>query len=125
MTYFVKLSRFLFAACLLAALFASVARPLGVRTLTGVAPSMQRPTPLEQRTQAGQAFGLYSAIVISKPDPHMRVQVAVPALNISGEWASPCVPVGSTATPGLQSRVWVMFEQANPHMPVWMGVPGN
>lgn len=79
-------------------------------------------TPRQTESQPGQFYGLYRGIVVSRPDPHMRVQVEIPALNISGEWALPCVPVGSSAVPPLRSQVWIMFEQGNTHFPVWMGV---
>jgi hypothetical protein len=88
-------------------------------------PNPHRATPMETKAQSAPAYGLYPAIVISRPDAHMRVQIEVPTLGIHGEWASPCVPVGSTAVPQQQSRVWVMFEQGNTHFPVWMGVPGS
>ena len=137
MTRFAKLSRLLVAACLLppAILFVFVfaARPVRAWARASAATVAQigrnqtphPATPLETKPQPGQAYGLYPAIVTSRPDPHMRVQVEVPSLNISGEWASPCVPVGSTAVPSPQSRVWVMFEGGNTHRPVWMGVAGN
>jgi hypothetical protein len=136
MTHFAKFSRPLLAACLLLPamlfVFAHAARPMKAWALASAAPAQsvrnQTPhpaAPLETKPQSGQAFGLYPAIVTSRPDPHMRVQVEIPALNISGEWAAPCVPVGSTAVPPPQSRIWVMFEAGNTHMPVWMGVAGN
>lgn len=119
-----KLSRLLVVACLsLAILLVDAVRPkIGY---VNAAQSSRRELPLETKAKPNQAYGLYPAIVTSRPDPHMRVQVEVPSLGISGEWALPCVPVGSTGTPPLQSRVWVMFEQGDTHYPVWMGVPGN
>lgn len=132
MTHFAKFSRPLLAACLLIPailfVFAYAARPVQAWALAAQSVRNQTPhpaIPLETKPQSGPAYGLYPAIVTSRPDPHMRVQVEISALNISGEWASPCVPVGSTAAPPPQSRVWVMFEGGNTHMPVWMGVAGN
>ena len=110
-------------------LLGPTARPLsGSReAVESAAQAARRPaTTLDTTSQPAAAYGVYPAIVISAPDAHMRVQVEIPALNIRGEWALPCVPVGSTAVPPLQSRVWVMFEQGNTHLPVWMGsFPGN
>jgi Type VI secretion system/phage-baseplate injector OB domain len=132
MTHFAKLFRLFLAACLLLPailfVFVSVAHPPKARAFAGAASPAQvvrGPSPLGTKPQSGQAYGIYPAIVTSRPDVHMRVQVEIPSLNISNEWASPCVPVGSTAVPPLQGRVWVMFEQGNTHFPVWMGVPGN
>ncbi len=124
-----KLSPLLFAVGLLLGIaFVHVAHPLKARAVSGATAAVQpvrRELPPESKSQPGQAYGLYPAIVMSRPDAHMRIQVKVPALNISGEWASACVPVGSTGTPSIQSRIWVMFEQGDTHRPVWMGVPGN
>ncbi|HEY6307488.1 MAG TPA: phage baseplate assembly protein V [Candidatus Angelobacter sp.] len=132
MTNFAKLSGLLLAACLLLPailfVFVSAARPAKARAFASAASAAQvvrGPTPLGTKPQSGQAYGIYPAIVTSRPDVHMRVQVEIPSLNISNEWASPCVPVGSTAAPPLQSRVWVMFEGGNTHFPVWMGVAGS
>ncbi|HWX55158.1 MAG TPA: phage baseplate assembly protein V [Verrucomicrobiae bacterium] len=124
MNHLAKLARLMLAACLLLALLSAYTlRPAA----QSVRPRAQNPaTPPETRSQSGPAYGLYLAVVISKPDAHMRVQVKFPApLNISVEWARPCVPVGSTATPPVGRGVWVMFEQGDTHRPVWMGVsPG-
>lgn len=87
-------------------------------------PQIER-RPVETRAPAGTAYGIYPGVVMSKPDPHMRVQVRVPSLNVNGEWALPCMPVGSSAAPPMGSNVWVMFEQGNIHYPVWMGVMPN
>lgn len=136
MNHLTKRSRQLLAVCLsLLALLGAYSRcPLKASTLAAGVPAAQAArtealhpaTPLETKSQSGQTYGLYPAIVTSRPDAHMRVQVKIPALNIVGEWASPCVPVGSTAAPPVDSRVWVMFEQGNTHLPVWIGVfPGN
>ncbi len=136
MTHLAKSSRLLVAACLLPAILAIIVhavRPVKAWALAGTttaAQSVRNQTPhpaipLETKPSSGQAYGLYPAIVTSRPDPHMRVQVEIPSLNLRGEWASACVPVGSAAAPPLQSRVWVMFEAGNTHLPVWMGVPGN
>src|ERR1700694_1630851 len=113
-----KLSRPLLAVCLpvLALLCAYTLRPPKANAFAGAAPAAQSvrtqtqhpATPLETKSQSGQAYGLYRAIVTSRPDAHMRVQVEIPALNINGEWALPCVPVGSTAVPPLQSQGWIM-----------------
>lgn len=110
MNHRTKYSQLLTVLCLILAASAFVRAPA------------QKPlaTPLE--TKAGQAYGIYPGVVISRPDPHMRVQVEIPSLNIRGEWALPCVPVGSTLAPQLQSSVWVMFEGGDTHRPVWIGV---
>ncbi len=120
MIHRLTLFRLLVLSLMPALLFASAGRPFTGPALA--AQSVRRELPLENRPQA---YGVYLAIVTSRPDPHMRVQVQVPALNISGEWARACVPVGSTATPLTQSRVWVMFEGGDTRQPVWIGVPGN
>jgi Type VI secretion system/phage-baseplate injector OB domain len=132
MNRFMKLSRLLFAACLplSALLCAYTLHSPKVNAFAGAslaAPSVRAQTqlpavPLETKLQSGQTFGLYRAVVISGPDAHMRVRVKIPALNISAEWASPCFPVGSTTVPPPQSQVWIMFEQGNTHLPVWIGV---
>lgn len=132
MNRLMNLSRLLLAACLAlsALLCAYTLHSPKVNAFAGASPAAQsvRPqiqhpaTPLETKSQSGQTFGLYRAVVISGPDAHMRVQVKIPALNISGEWASPCFPVGSTAVPPPQSLVWIMFEQGDTRLPVWMGV---
>jgi len=136
MNHLTKLSRWLLAACLplLAILCASTLRPPKAHAFAGTTPATQSvrtqtqhpATPSETKSQSGQAYGLYRGIVTSRPDAHMRVQLEVPALNINGEWALPCLSVGSTGVPPPQSQVWIMFEGGNTHLPVWIGVfPGN
>lgn len=112
MNHRTKYSQLLIILCLIVASSAFVG-----------APAQKSPaTPMQTKPQSGQAYGIYPGVVISRPDPHMRVQVEIPSLNIRGEWALPCVPVGSTAVPPLQSSVWVMFEGGDTHRPVWIGV---
>lgn len=90
-------SRLLLTSCLslLALLFAYTLRPPKANAFAGAAPAAQSvrmqtqhpATPLETKSQTGQVYGLYRAIVTSRPDAHTRVQVEIPALNINGEWA--------------------------------------
>lgn len=127
MNHLTKLSRWLSAACLplLALLCAYALRPPKVSAFARPAPATQSvraqtlhpATPLETKSQSGQVDGLCRAIVTSRPDARMRVQVEIPARNINGEWALPCVSAGSTAVPPPQSQVWIMFEGGNTHLP--------
>jgi hypothetical protein len=127
MNRFANPTRLLLAVCLLLGiLLAGVARPSRAQAASGAegAQPVRKELPGQNKSQPGAAYGLYLAVVKSRTDPHMRVQVEIPALNIT-EWAQACVPVGSKATPPLNSGVWVMFEQGDTRRPVWMGVPGN
>ena len=127
MNHLANPSRLLVAVCLLlGTLLAGVARPSRVRAASGAegAQPVRKELPGQNKSQPGTAYGLYLAVVKSQPDPHMRVQVEIPTLNIT-EWAQACVPVNSKATPPLNSGVWVMFEQGDTHRPVWIGVLGS
>ena len=72
---------------------------------------------------AAPVYGIYKAIVLDNIDPlfELRLQIEVPALSLSGLWALPCVPVGTSNVPQIGSGVWIMFEQGNIRHPVWMG----
>jgi hypothetical protein len=73
--------------------------------------------------------GVYRARVIDNKDPSgmMRVRVEVPeVLGPHAVWAMPCMPVGVFALPAIDQGVWVMFEDARPSRPVWLGTwPGQ
>jgi len=109
---------------LLALVYTCALRPLNATGLAAPEGSQTRnpATPPGAKSQSAPAYGIYPALVTSGPDPHLRVQVEIPAVGNSREWALPCLPVGSTATPPLGSQVWVMFEGGDTHMPVWMGL---
>ncbi len=124
MVHFAKIAKLGFAVCVLLTIV-FVLPPHRVAGSALAAQSVRKEVPLEKKLQPGPAYGVYLAIATSRPDSQMRVQIDVPSLNISGEWARACVPVGSRATPPLGSRVWVMFEAGDTHRPVWIGVSGN
>lgn len=124
MNHLANPSRLAFTVCLLLGmLLLGVARPSRARAAEGAQP-VWKEEPSQKKSQPGAAYGIYLAVVKSRPDPHMRVQIEIPSLNIT-EWAQACVPVGSKAAPPLNSGVWVMFEQGDTHRPVWIGVPGT
>ena len=126
MTHPAKLSRLFFAVCLLGILLACVARSPRAQAVSGAesAQPARKELQRQNKSQTTPAYGLYLGVVKSRPDPHMRVQVEIPALNVT-EWAQACLPVGNKAAPSLNSGVWVMFEQGDTRRPVWMGMTGN
>ena len=70
-------------------------------------------------------YGIYRAIVTNADDPHRkrRLQVAVPA--VLGEqtcWAVACIPPGWDQQPQVGQGVWVMFEDGDPGLPIWIGM---
>lgn len=79
----------------------------------------QPPSPKEK------VCGIHRAVVVNKNDPlaKSRLQVQVPSvLGSSTVWALPCQPAGNVTLPDAGQGVWVIFEEGNPDMPVWVGV---
>ena len=69
-------------------------------------------------------FGLYAATVMNTADPQMKGRMQVALANVPGAaspWAMPCREYRSTTVPPIGTRVWVMFEQGNLDLPVWIG----
>ena len=127
MTHLANASRLILAMGLLLGILLVCAAPAPrARAAAGVegAQAVRKDPPAENTSQPGRAYGLYLAVVKSRPDPMMRVQIEIPTLHVT-EWAQACVPVGSKAAPSINSAVWVMFEQGDMHRPVWIGVQIN
>jgi hypothetical protein len=90
-------------------------------------PAAQDPDPEVRK----RFFGLYRGTVKENVDPLLqgRLLVQVPDTYgmLPGTWAMPCVPMAgpkmgtSFMPPPVGSSVWVMFEQGDPQMPVWVG----
>ena len=73
--------------------------------------------------------GLYVGKVVDVSDPWEvgRVKVVVPTVFDSdgpeaAVWARPCFPWGHFFAPNSDDLVWVAFENADPSVPVWLGV---
>ena len=127
MTYQINVSRLLLAMGLLLGILLACGVPAPrARAASGGegAQAVRKEPAVENKTQPGRDYGLYLAVVKSRPDALMRIQVEFPTLNIT-EWAQACVPVGSRTAPSVNSAVWVMFEQGDMHRPVWIGVQIN
>jgi len=69
--------------------------------------------------------GVHRGVVINNKDPlaKKRLQVEVPSvLGNAAVWVLPCLPAGNITLPDVGQGVWVIFEEGNPDMPVWVGV---
>jgi len=87
-----------------------------------------------------ERHGLWPGQVVDTKDPLglRRVKVRVPAIHgtVTDQdikdtdlpWALPCFPFGGPTygddfVPGVGAQVWILFQQGDPHVPVWVGVP--
>lgn len=75
-------------------------------------------------------YGKYRGTVLPMPDPDRRGRLFVQVSDANGpnitNWARPCLPwagmsMGMHIVPQAGSKVWVEFEQGNPHYPIWVG----
>lgn len=75
-------------------------------------------------------WGKYRGTVVQNVDapPRGRLQVTVPGILTTPNWAMPCVPVaalmksgGSFMRPEIGSNVWIEFERGDPDKPIWVG----
>lgn len=71
--------------------------------------------------------GLYRATVVNNADPTKQylLDLKIPALfgDEIVEDVNPCLPpLANPLKPKHGTTVWVMFENGNARMPVWMGV---
>src|SRR4051794_33070530 len=68
--------------------------------------------------------GAYQATVVDAADPlaQGRIRVLVPDLGSDPAWARICLDRLSPAEPpATGASGWVMFERADPSLPVWIG----
>jgi Type VI secretion system/phage-baseplate injector OB domain len=79
---------------------------------------------------AKRHWGKYRGTVVNNVDvpPRGRLQVTVPGIITTPNWAMPCVPVatmlkggGAFMRPAVGSNVWVEFERGDPDKPIWVG----
>lgn len=72
---------------------------------------------------------IYRAIVADNRDPAQqgRLKVMIPALSGSAisDWIWPVIPVEPESAPDAGGQVWVMFENGDQDVPVWIGVPST
>jgi Type VI secretion system/phage-baseplate injector OB domain len=62
---------------------------------------------------------------MSAADPlgQRRLQIELPDVpGAEAVWALPCIPPGSRAKPVTGATVWVMVENSDLSVPVWIGV---
>lgn len=65
------------------------------------------------------------AIVSSSKDPSNkgRIKVSIPSQSGAGpgDWIWPCISAGYFVKPRAGDQVWVVFENGDKDMPVWIG----
>lgn len=71
--------------------------------------------------------GLFRATVKDNDDPlkRGRILISIPSLVPSEEptlWAESCLPPDYFSIPRVGEYVWIMFEEGDIQLPVWMGI---
>lgn len=73
-------------------------------------------------------YGKHRGTVVENRDPLQtgRLQVSVPAVDLTSAWALPCFPfagdqAGAWMVPSPGTGVWVEFEQGDIDRPIWSG----
>jgi Type VI secretion system/phage-baseplate injector OB domain len=77
------------------------------------------------KESAGDAYGVYRAVVLDNVDPLMTRRLRVRIPDVHGDdsvWAMACLQPGASAeVPSIGDAVWVAFDSGDPDMPVWLG----
>lgn len=68
---------------------------------------------------------IYRAVVRDSRDPSGkgRIKVSIPSQtgSAAGDWIWPVVSSGYIVTPKAGDQVWVVYENGDNEMPVWLG----
>lgn len=80
----------------------------------------------EDRERTARFGGIHRAYVVSSVDPMMRgrLNVIVAGAGQDPIWADPCRPATpdtAASLPAPGDGVWILFEEADPRRPVWIG----